>query len=39
MIIAFEEFFLGNCDILEGRSKQGDIQTGNALNMNYCRQL
>ena len=39
VIITFEEYFLGNCVILEGRSQQGDVQTGNELNVNYYRQL
>jgi hypothetical protein len=38
IIIALEEYFLGNCNIL-GRSQQGDVQTGNGLNVNYYRQL
>jgi hypothetical protein len=39
IIIAFEEYFLGNCIILERLSQQGDVQTGNGLNVNYYRQL
>jgi len=39
IIIAFEEYFLGNCNILEIRSQQKCVQTGNGLNVNYYRQL
>jgi hypothetical protein len=39
MIIAYEEYFLGNCNILEGCSQQGDVQAGNGLNVNYYWQL